>query len=81
MRGFKSVVVTDYINKLATSDMRATVLSAESFVGRLLYAAIIPIVGYVADIYSLIQAITILGFTTFVSGIIILVMLRKDRVI
>jgi len=81
VRGFKSVVVTDYINKLATSDMRATVLSAESFVGRLLYASIIPIVGYVADIYSLIQAITILGFTTFVSGIIILVMLRKDRVI
>lgn len=81
VRGFKNVIITDYINKLATSDIRATVLSVESFIGRLLYAAIIPIVGWIADIYSLVQAITILGFTTLVSGMIILVMLRKDRVI
>ncbi|PIS13589.1 MAG: hypothetical protein COT67_00970 [Candidatus Tagabacteria bacterium CG09_land_8_20_14_0_10_41_14] len=81
VRGFKNVVVADYINKLTTSDMRATVLSAESFVGRLLYAAIIPIVGWLADIYSLAQAMTVLAFTTLFLGIIIFVALRKYRLV
>lgn len=80
-RGFKNAVITDYINKLTTSNMRATVLSAESFVGKLLYAAIIPVIGWIADIYSLVQALSILAITTFVSGIIILILLRKNKVI
>ena len=81
VRGFKNAIVTDYINQLTTSNMRATVLSAESFIGRLLYAAIIPFIGWVADVYTLSQAFTILAITTLVSGIIILTMLRKDKVI
>ncbi|MCD4705752.1 MFS transporter [bacterium] len=81
VRGFKSVVVTDYINQLTTSNMRATVLSAESFVGRLLYAIIIPFIGLIADVYTIGQALTVLAITTFVSGIIILTILRKNKVI
>lgn len=81
VRGFKNVVVADYVNKLTTSDMRATVLSVESFVGRLLYAAIIPIVGWIADVYSLTQALTVLAFTTLFLGIIILIALRKYRLV
>jgi len=81
VRGFKNAVVTDYINKLTTSDIRATVLSAQSFIGRLIYAIIIPFIGWVADIYTLVQALSILAVTTLASGIVILVILRKDRVI
>lgn len=81
VRGFKNTVVTDYINKLTTSDMRATVLSAESFVGRLLYAIIIPIIGWIADIYTIVQALSVLAITTLILGIIALIFLRKDKVI
>lgn len=81
IRGFKNVVVADYVNKLTTSDMRATVLSVESFIGRLLIAAVIPFVGWMADIYSLTQALTVLAFTTLFLGIIILAGLRKYRLI
>jgi len=81
VRGFKNTVITDYINKLTTSDMRATVLSAESFVGRLLYAIIIPIIGWIADIYTIVQALSVLAITTLILGIIVLIFLRKDKVI
>ncbi len=79
-RGFKKVIVSDYVNKLTTSDIRSTVLSAESFVARLLYAIIIPIVGWIADIYSLIQAIAVLAFTTLILGIIIFFIFQKMKV-
>ena len=81
VRGFKNAVVTDYINQLTTSEIRATVLSAQSFIGRLIYAVIIPFIGWVADVYTLAQALMILAVTTLVSGIVILVILRRDRVI
>ncbi len=81
VRGFSKPVITDYINKLVSSDIRATVLSAQNLVGRLFYAAIIPIIGWIADVYTLVQALFVLGITTFVSGIVILMILQKDRVI
>lgn len=81
VRGFSKPVITDYINKLVSSDIRATVLSAQNLVGRLFYAAIIPIIGWTADVYTLVQALLVLGITTFVAGIVILMILQKDRVI
>lgn len=81
VKWFKNVIVTDYINQLTKSNMRATVLSAESFIGRLVYAIIIPIIGLIADIYSLTQALTIVWITILVSWLIILAFLRKDKVI
>jgi MFS family permease len=81
VRGFKNAVVTDYINQLTDSEIRATVLSAESFIGRLIYALIIPGIGWVADVYSLLQALLILAITSFVSGVVILLILKRDRVI
>ena len=81
VRGFKNAVVTDYINKLTSSNIRATVLSAESFVGRLLYSAIIPIFGWIADVYTLVQALFVIGATTLVSGIVILMIIKKAKVL
>lgn len=81
VRGFKNAVITDYINQLTNSSMRATILSAESFIGRLLYAIIIPIFGWIADIYTLQQALMVMGATTLISGIIILIILKKDKVL
>lgn len=75
VRGFKKATITDYINQLATSNMRATILSVESFVGRLLYAAIIPVFGWIADVYTLEQALAVMGATTLISGIFFLMVL------
>ena len=76
-----SLLTKDYVNKLVSSDIRATVLSAQNMAGRLFYAAIIPIVGYIIDAYSLIQAITVLGITTLIAGTFILIILHRVKVI
>ncbi len=81
VRGFKNTVVTDYINQLTDSSMRATVLSVESFIGRLLYASIIPLFGWIADVYTLEQALAVMGATTLTSGIIILLIFKRDKVL
>ena len=72
VRGFSRPVITDYINKLISSEVRATILSAQNLVGRLFYAAIIPIIGWIVDVYTLVQALFVLGVTSLIAGIIIL---------
>jgi len=81
VRGFSKVVITDYINKLANSDIRATILSAQSMSGRLIYALIVPIFGWVADVYTLINALTIIGISALVIGIPVILIMKKNRVI
>ncbi len=80
VRWFKKVVITDYINQLTNSDIRATILSAESFVSRLFYAIVIPIFGWIADIYSLTQALTVIWITALISWIIVLIIIKKNKV-
>ncbi len=81
VRGFKSVVITDYVNQLSASDTRATILSMETFVGRLCYAAIIPFVGWIADVYTLTQALSVLAVSAAICGTIILACLRRSGVV
>lgn len=81
VRGIKGPIITDYINKLAPSEIRATILSAEGFVGRLGYAAVIPLAGWVADVYTIQQALNILGITTLVvCGFVLLILHRQEIV-
>lgn len=81
VRGFSTPVIEDYINKLTSSEIRATVLSVQNMSCRFFYAAIIPIIGWIADVYSLLQALTILGITVLVIGMFVILMLRKVRVL
>jgi len=81
VRGFSTPVIEDYINKLTGSETRATILSIQNMSRRLFYVAIVPIIGWIADVYSLLQALTILGITTLVIGIFVILMLRKVKVI
>ncbi|MCK5085377.1 MFS transporter, partial [Candidatus Parcubacteria bacterium] len=81
VRGFSRPIIEDYVNKLTSSEIRATVLSVQNMSFQFFYAAVIPIIGWIADIYSLVQALTILGITTFVFGFVMLIILRKVRVI
>lgn len=81
VRGFSGPVITDHINKLTKSTIRATVLSVQSLAGRLFYASVIPIIGWIADVYTLPQALTVLAITTSVSGIVLIITLHKMKII
>jgi len=65
-RGIAQPLFQTYLNQQISSDMRATVLSLYSFLTRLLFASIAPFLGWIADVYSLPQAL-------FLSGSIFLV--------
>lgn len=79
VRGFREIVISDYIHKLTDSSIRATVMSTHNLISRLFYAMIVPIIGLVADVYSLTQALTVLGVTTLVFGVTALVIFLKTR--
>ncbi len=81
VRGFSEPVLSDYVNKLTRSEIRATVLSINNLVERIVYALIIPFIGWIADVYSITQALMITGISALVYGIVVLVILRKDKVI
>ena len=81
VRGFSEPVLSDYVNKLTKSNIRATVLSINNLVERIVYALIIPFIGWIADVYSITQALMITGISALVLGGIVLVILYKDRVI
>jgi len=81
VRGFSKIIISDYINKLTKSEIRATILSVKNMIAQLIYAIIIPFAGWIADVYSLTQALSVLGITTIITGSIILVVLHKNKVI
>lgn len=81
VRGFRKIVISDYINTLVSSDIRATVLSIENFIGSLIYAFIIPIFGYLIDIYSLQDALNVMGLTSFSVGVMMLLALKYNKVV
>lgn len=81
VRGYYATVISEYVNKLASSDIRATVLSVQNLFGKLFYAIIIPIIGWIADVYTLTQALSVLGITVLLLGFISLITLRRVRVI
>jgi MFS family permease len=61
VRGTSLIVFSEAINRATPSDRRATVLSIESLLCRLLFAPLAPLVGWVADAYSLSTAIALSG--------------------
>jgi len=78
-RGVATPVLRDYMNRHIPSEMRATVMSIRSFIIRIVSAGIFPFFGYVADVYSLQQAILLSGFLILVlGGITLLFLLSKN---
>jgi MFS family permease len=60
-RGIATPVLKDYVNRLASSDIRATVLSIRSLIIRAFFAIIGPLFGWFTDQFSLAQAFFFLG--------------------
>ena len=60
-RGIATPVLKDYVNRMTSSDIRATVLSLRSLIIRACFVVVAPLFGYAADIWSLQKAFVILG--------------------
>ncbi|MDZ4341444.1 MAG: MFS transporter [Candidatus Binatia bacterium] len=68
MWGFLTPITSDMVNRMTVSSVRATVHSASSFARSLLFAAVSPMVGYIADVLTLNQALMLTGV---VSGVVV----------
>lgn len=59
--GMMSPLTTDIINKMTTSDVRATVISMRSLLGRLIFVIGSPFIGHEADIHGMQHALLVAG--------------------
>jgi MFS family permease len=77
-RGIATPVLKDYINRITSSDIRATVLSIRSLLIRGFFAVIAPFVGYLSDSYNRSFSMKIIGITfTLMVGSCIFLFLRS----
>lgn len=70
VRGYATPVLKDYINRVTQSNIRATVLSVRNFIIRLLFALTGPMLGWVKDVYTLPQALTLAGIIFLVLSVL-----------
>lgn len=61
-RGIAVPVFANLINQEITADRRATVLSIKGFGIRLMFAILAPILGWIADVFTILEAYLMLGF-------------------
>lgn len=61
VRGLATPVLKDYINRITSSDIRATVLSVRNFIIRILFAILAPALGWASDRFSLSMALFTAG--------------------
>lgn len=78
VRGYATPVLKDYVNRIAPSQTRATVLSIRSFVIRFLFAVIGPLLGVVTDTYSLFKALILAGAIFILGSIMASVLFIKQ---
>jgi MFS family permease len=81
VRGFYKIIFSDLINQRVESDVRASVLSVQNLVGRILTALIMPFIGFYADVYSIQETFTLIGVIGIVSGLPVLWFLKRYGVI
>ncbi len=78
-RGIHGPIVSDYINGLVSSDVRATILSVKNLVARLIFSLVGPFVGWASDAYSLKVALQLSGLIFLGLGVIALLFLHKHK--
>ena len=70
VRGLATPVMRTYINDITPSNMRATVLSVRSFCIRVTFAIMAPMLGWIADIYTLEQSFLLLGVIVGITSLL-----------
>jgi len=78
LRGLATPILRNAINENTTSNKRATVLSIRSLIIRISFAISAPILGYIADNYSL--AISFYGLAIAVGFFLILSSIKLYRI-
>lgn len=73
IRGIATPVLKDYINRLCQPEVRATVLSVRNFIIRIFFAGFGPLVGWIADLYTIQTAFLLTGFVVLSAGAIMFV--------
>jgi len=53
LRGVYNPIIIDYVQRIANSSERATVLSINALAGRLVFSITSPFLGWTADVWSL----------------------------
>jgi len=79
VRGINWPILKDYINRIITSDMRATVLSVQNLFWRLVFAIIGPFIGWITDVYSLQLALLTSWSIFLILGLFSLIFLHKNK--
>ena len=72
VRGIAHPILKDYINRYTKSEVRATILSLRNFVIRIVFAIIGPVLGFVADRFSLSWALVATGTGFVISALLCL---------
>ncbi len=80
-RGVRNPLTLNHINQNVSSSIRATVLSINSFIFRLGFIAIAPVIGWITDNYNLDIALYLFGSIFIISGVFCWHKLVKLRVI
>ncbi|RQW07551.1 MFS transporter, partial [candidate division KSB1 bacterium] len=81
VRGIHGPMLKEYVNRLISSDKRATVLSVKNMMGRLVFTVIGPFVGWMKDIYSFRTAFLFAACLFFLAGSLSILFLRKHRLV
>jgi MFS family permease len=80
VRGTAHPIMKDRINRLTESHVRATVLSVRSFIIRILFFALGPLLGWITDKFSLSVALELGAMTVLIPGIIfVTAILRTEK--
>lgn len=81
VRGAYTPIMRDYVNALIDSDIRATVLSVQSLVQRLLYIGAGPLIGFIVDTRGLSNALLFSGLFYGLLGAVTLGMMKRRRLL
>jgi MFS family permease len=69
VRGYATPVLKDYINRVTSSEVRATVLSVRNFMIRIIFALAGPLLGWSNDLYDLPTALLLGGIIFMVLNV------------
>ena len=75
------ILSTDYIHSRVSSQYRATIQSIQNLWKSLVYALFLPVFWWIADIYTLSESFIIIGITSAIILIPILIILFRKRVL
>jgi len=79
VRMVKSIVVEDLINKETSSEYRATMLSMESLVRKLLIAIALPFLGYLGDCIGIQTTLSLMGVATLLFTLPIIFLIKRKE--